>query len=132
MGVTFFNSTVEALRVSTELSIVSQLLDDKYYEIGIALNSSLSRVMELVGTGCAVLIDAMTFFGSAVIISIMTYKEDYAHISVSLKSYLVTLKEGFVYICQSDTLIMICIIGALFNFTITPLNSLLPSYIDGV
>lgn len=27
---------------------------------------------------------------------------------------------------------MICIIGALFNFTITSLNSLLPSYIDGV
>lgn len=27
---------------------------------------------------------------------------------------------------------MICIIGALFNFAITSLNSLLPSYIDGV
>lgn len=76
----------------------------------IALNSSLSRVMELVGTGCAgfiiamfgihsaVLIDAMTFFGSAVIISTMIYKEDYAHISLSIKSYLVTLKKDFIYI----------------------------------
>lgn len=142
--VTFLNSTVEALRVPAGLSIVPQLLDDGYYEIGIALNASMSRAMELVGTGCAgfiiamfgihsaILLDAMTFFVSAIIISTIVYKENHVHTSLTIKSYLITLKEGFVYICQSDTLIMICIIGALLNFTITPLNSLLPSYIDGV
>ena len=142
--VTFLNSTVEALRVPAGLSIVPKLLDAEYYETGIALNSSLSRAMELVGKGCAgfiiamfgvhsaIFLDAMTFLMSAVIISTITYKEDYMHTSLTIKSYFVTLKEGFVYISKSETLIMICIIGALLNFTITPLNSVLPSYIDGV
>ena len=100
--------------------------------------------MELIGTGAAgfiialigvhgaILLDALTFFMSAGIIALIRYQEETKHAQLNVHSYFVTLKEGFHYIMKSDTLLVICVIGAFLNFFTTPLNSVLPSYIHEV
>lgn len=144
LAVTFLNSSLEALRVPAGIAIVPKLLDEDHYDTGIALNSSLSRVMELIGTGCAgfiiaafgissaIFIDAFTFFASGVIIALIRYQETTSDTKLSIASYVVTLQEGFRYVLNSQAVRIICIIGAFLNMVIVPLNSLLPSYIDEV
>lgn len=140
--VTLINSSVEAFRVPAGMAIVPRLLDQEYYEKGIALNSSTSRAMELVGTGCAgfiiatlgihsaILIDAITFILSALIISTIKYKEKVADTTQDNSNYLQTLKEGITYIKNSEIILLITIIGASLNFFLTPFNSFLPNYTD--
>lgn len=144
LAVTFLNSLVEAMRVPAGIAIVPRLLDKQCFDTGVSLNSSCSRAMELIGTGAAgfiialigvhgaILLDALTFFMSAGIIALIRYQEETKHAQLNVHSYFVTLKEGFHYIMKSDTLLVICVIGAFLNFFTTPLNSVLPSYIHEV
>ncbi len=75
---TFLNSTLEAFRIPAGLAIVPKLLDRDKYTIGSALNSTLSRICEIIGLASAgavialigshgaLLIDAGTFFISSI------------------------------------------------------------------
>lgn len=144
LAVTIFNSSVEAMRVPAGTAIVPKLLGKEYYDTGIALNASLSRVFELIGTGCAgifialigvsgaIIIDSITFVISAIIISCIPYKDEIHKIKIDVSSYLVTLKEGFHYIRTTKVIIILCITGSLINMMVVPLNSFLPAYIDEV
>ncbi|MEG0528499.1 MAG: MFS transporter, partial [Longicatena sp.] len=53
LAVTLLDSTFETFRIPAGISIVPKLLDEEHYEVGTALNSTFSRAMELIGTGCA-------------------------------------------------------------------------------
>ena len=144
LTMTILNSTVEALRVPAGIAIVPHLLDKDKYDQGIALNSSLSRALELIGTACAgviigvfgiaaaILIDAITFFGSAMIIALIKYKEKISDVKISIHSYLATLKEGFDYVRQKQIVLILCFVAAFINLMLVPINSFLPIYIDEV
>ncbi len=142
--VTLLNSTVEAMRMPAGIAIIPKLLEENSYETGISLNSSLSRAMEFIGTGCAgiiiamfgihsaILLDTATFFMSAIIISMISYKEEMKQTQLTIKTYMNTLKDGFKYVFSYETLILACIIGALLNFILMPINGVLPSYINDI
>ena len=142
--ITFLVSTLEALRVPAGIAIVPKLLDKECYDVGVSLNSSMSQVMQLVGTGCAgiiiattgiasaIIIDALTFFASALIIAWIKYKEEIETVKFSVQSYLETMKEGFRYVRKRDTILLLCVLGALLNMLAAPLSSLLPAFIDQV
>lgn len=142
LTITLLNSTVEALRVPAGSAIVPHILEKEHYDKGIALNSTLSRAMELIGTGCAgviiglfgittaILIDALTFVLSAIIIASIRYNEQIENVKISMASYLNTLKEGILYIRKKEIIIILCIIACFLNFMIVPVNSFMPIYID--
>lgn len=142
--ITIINSSLEAMRVPAGIAIVPKLLDKECYDVGVSMNSSLSQVMQLIGTGCAgiiiaffgmttaIFIDALTFFISAIIIAWIHYQEKLNSAKLSVKSYLNTMKEGFRYVASRDIIVLLCILGALLNMLAAPLNSLLPAFIDQV
>ena len=141
---TVLNSSVEALRVPAGIAIAPHLLDEEYYEVGIALNSSGSRAMELVGTACAgliiglfgiasaIIIDAITFALSGAIIASIKYSEQLNKVKISVSSYFITLKEGFVYIRKRNIVIVLCICAAFLNMMVVPINSFLAPYVSEV
>lgn len=85
---TLINSTVEAFRLPASLAVVPKILEERYYEYGTALNSTLSMVVQLIGLGTAgvvigalgigtaIAIDGISFFGSAFILSLLKIKEE--------------------------------------------------------
>lgn len=144
LGITFLNSSLEALRVPAGIAIVPKLLDKECYDVGVSLNSSMSQVMQLVGTGVAgiiiattgiasaIFIDAFTFFASALVIAWIHYKEEIKKVKFSLESYFNTMKEGFQYVRRRDTIVLLCVFGMMLNMLTAPLSSLLPAFIDQV
>lgn len=141
---TILNSTVEALRVPAGMAIVPHLLEMDKYDIGIALNSSLSRTMELVGTAIAgliiaclgiagaIFIDAITFVLSAIIIACIRYHETIKQVKISFTSYFETLKEGFSYVKRKQVVLVLCLIAAFLNLMLVPINSFMPAYVQDV
>lgn len=142
--ITLLNSSFEALRVPAGIAIVPKLLSREHYDTGQALNSSISRIMELIGTGCAgliiaalgiqtaILIDAMTFFGSAFIIYLIQYQETVRKSKISMKEYMNTMKEGFSYVFHRRAIVLLCVLGALMNVMAVPINSLFPAFVSEV
>lgn len=131
-------STVEAFRIPAGLAFVPKILDEKYYEVGTGLGNTLSTVIELVGTGAAgviiavfgvstaILIDAVTFFLSALIILGIRYKEQQIQKQkIDIKGYFELLRGGISYISKKRIVVNFCIMGFLLNALLTPLNSLL-------
>ena len=110
LGSTIVISCAEAFRGPASTSLIPKLLEDKYYEFGLSLSSSSSSIMELIGLGLAgviiatfgistaIYIDAATFFISALIIMTLRVREKKEkHSSLNVKTYLDTLKGGFLY-----------------------------------
>lgn len=134
-------SSVEAFCVPASTAIIPKLLEEKYYEFGTSLNSVASRVTELIGTavagviigifgiGTAILLDAATFFASAVIKMFLRVQEDVLRskgdIADRTKEYITDLKEGLRYVRTRQLVLNFCILAFLVNAMLTPLNSLL-------
>ncbi len=127
-------STLEAFRSPAGSAIVPLLLKPELYKVGSALNQTASRVTELVGLalaggvvallGCqgALMIDAATFFLSALIIGFIRIKETLPEEKVSLKTTAKSFLEGLSLIRTSRVLIVLLLIGAMMNFMFVPLN----------
>lgn len=138
---TVANSTLEALRVPAGLAIVPSLLDKDKYTIGIALNSTLSRVCEvvglalagtiiaLVGSHGALIIDAATFILSAVIIGFIRVKELLKDPIKLPKTVKEDFFAGLCYIWTTKMLLAIIILGMFMNFGMVPLNVLGTAYV---
>jgi Na+/melibiose symporter-like transporter len=128
-------STLEAFRSPAGSAVVPKLLDPKLYKVGSALNQTASRVSELVGLALAggavallgsqgaLLIDAGTFFLSALIIGFIRVREDIAKEILNLKTTVKSLLEGLSLIKSSRVIIVLLFIGALINFMFVPLNA---------
>lgn len=127
-------STLEAFRSPAGSAIVPLLLRPELFKVGSALNQTASRVTELVGLalaggvvallGCqgALLIDAATFFLSALIIGFIRVKETLPEEKVNLKSTAKSFLEGLSLIRTSRVLVVLLLIGAMMNFMFVPLN----------
>lgn len=137
--ITFINSTVEAFRLPASSSILPKLLPTDYYEYAISFSNTACKISELVGLAVAggiiatfgmqtaILLDAITFIMSAIIISFIKLN---THVSKSFSSfsekstYFTDLKDGFKYIKTKKIILTLCIICALLNTGLVPLNSL--------
>ena len=128
-------STLEAFRSPAGSAIVPLLLKPELYKVGSALNQTASRVTELVGLalaggvvallGCqgALMIDAATFFLSALIIGFIRIKETLPEEKVSLKTTAKSFLEGLSLIRANRVLIVLLLIGAMMNFMFVPLSA---------
>lgn len=136
---TLINSTVEAFRLPASLAVVPKVLEEKHYEYGTALNSTLSTVVQLIGLGTAgliigafgigiaIAIDGISFFGSAFILSFLKIKEDTKtgrEKKWQIREYMLVLKDGFFYLKGQPVIRNFCLLAVLINAVIVPLNSL--------
>ncbi len=128
-------STMEAFRVPASSAVVPKLLTKELFKVGSALNQTASRVTEFIGlaiagavvaaVGChgALLIDAATFFLSALIIGFIRVNETLSEEKVSIRSTAESFREGLSLIRTSRVLIILMLIGALINFMFVPFNA---------
>jgi Na+/melibiose symporter-like transporter len=134
-GMMLLISTMEAFRMPAGSAIVPILLSKELYKVGSALNQTTSHVTELIGLalagivvstlGCqgALLIDAATFFLSALIIGFIRVSETLSEEKVNLRSTAKNFLDGFALIRSSRVLLVLLFIGALMNFMFVPLNA---------
>lgn len=147
--VTFLNNSMESFRSPAATSFLPMLLPKKDYDFGLAFHQSGSRVCELVGTGLAgiiltlsgvegaILINMLTFFASAVIISMIRIDEkkkerNDTSIVVRIQNCLELMKDGFHYMKQCRILMILCMIACFLNMSLVPLNSFQAAYVSGV
>jgi len=128
-------STLEAFRSPAGSAIVPLLLKAELFKVGSALNQTASRISEIVGLALAggvvallgsqgaLLIDAATFFLSALIIGFIRVKEELPEEKISLKSTAKSFLEGLSLMKTSRVLVILLLIGALMNFLFVPLNA---------
>lgn len=138
---TLLNSTLEAFRVPAGLGIVPKLLDRDKYTVGTALNSTLGRICEIVGLATAgsvialvgshgaLIIDAVTFMISALIIATLRVKEDPVATPAQISAVAAQFKEGLVYVKARPLLVAILVLGMFMNFGMVPLSSLSTPFI---
>lgn len=146
-------SSVEAFCMPASTAIIPKILDEKYYEYGMSLNSVGSMVMQLVGTGAggviigmfgvhiAIAIDAVTFFGAAFIKMFLKVKEDVgvedSHVhdrdmKTVINRYMEDLKEGISYVKENKILINLGMLGFLANGMLVPVNCFLTPLVSDV
>lgn len=134
---TLINSTVEAFRLPAALAVMPLILEEKYYAYGTSLSSTLSTIVQLLGLGVAgviisafgigtaIAIDGISFFGSALILSLLRLREtNLRKGSLRAKEYIETLKDGLHYLKDQPVIRNFCLLSVLINAAITPLNSL--------
>ncbi len=135
--ITIIISSAEAFRGPAGTAILPKILDKSCYEFGISLNSALSNVIELIGLAAvgaiigflgiqaAILIDAVTFFGSAlIIIFIHSGDKNNEKINFSAKEYITTLKDGLNYLKNKRIIQNFVLLAMIANAILVPLNSL--------
>lgn len=130
-------SSVEAFCMPASTAIIPQILDRKYYAYGMSLNTIGSTVMELAGAGvagviigvfgveAAILIDAVTFFISA-LVTMCVRTGDWqteAKTTKTSNTYLEDLKGGFQYVKGKKSVWNLCLLAFLTNAMVVPINS---------
>lgn len=143
--VTFCNNTVECFRVPGSKGLLPHLLRKDQYEYGISLDTSLSRVTELIGIACsgiiigilgmsgAIMIDIISFVLCSLIISTLHIQEVIVkQEGTKTKAYFQTLKEGFAYLFQKPIILALSFSAVLINALLVPLNAYQAAYISGV
>ncbi len=138
------NSTLESLRVPAGSAIVPTLLEEDKYEIGMAANQTLCQIsvtiglalagpiVEVLGMGTALLIDAATFIGSAVVISFI--RAEGARVPATsgkadIKGVATGLVDGVKYMYGSQVLWTLIMLGMCLNFAFVPLGALYTPYV---
>jgi MFS family permease len=138
-------SCAEAFRMPASTALIPKLLDEKYYEFGLSLNTSVCGAAELIGLGAAgviisvfsvsaaIYIDMITFFISALIILTLKIKErNYNNDKINVNYHINNLKSGFFYMKTKPALIYFAILGVFLNGVIVPFNSLQAPLINEV
>ena len=134
---TLIISTVEAFCMPASMALIPKILKEEYFEFGTSLNSTASTVMQLIGTAAAgviiavggveiaILIDAVTFFGSALVTATVHVKEEKQEkVELEVKGYLNELKEGVLYVKNQKVICNIVLMAVICNALIVPFNAL--------
>lgn len=137
LAFTLVNSSVEAFRLPASLAVMPKVLEEKYYAHGTSLNSTLNRIVELVGLGfagviisalgigTAIAIDGISFFGSAFVLNLLRIREDnLRREKLTRKSYMITLRDGLSYLKGRPVIRNFCLLSVIINAVIVPLNAL--------
>ncbi len=130
-------STAEAFRIPADTALTPRVLEEKYYEYGMALSSTLSSIVELIGmaiaagiialigTAGAIYVDVATFLMSAGIIALVNTKEqDLQKQKFDAKEYMATFRDGLVYVKKERAILFFCGIAVFLNSILVPFNSL--------
>jgi len=132
---TLITSTVETLRLPSSMVFLSKVLKKEYYRYGVSFNSSVVTCAELIGYACSgiliaqcgvtfvILIDGVTFFGSALLIMLIHAAEEKSK-QVSGESYFNRLKKGIGYIKGKRIVLNFCIMAIVVNALLVPFNSM--------
>ena len=139
-GMTLVISSVEAFSIPAGTAFVPMILEKKYYNHGLSLSATISRVMVLVGMACAgviiaaggidaaMFVDAATFFISSFIIMSIRVNEDSERLKdkseTKLTAYFDDLKEGFKYVVDRRVIMNFCLLAMAVNAFLVPINSL--------
>ena len=141
-GLMLLISTMEAFRSPAGNAIVPLLLTPALFKVGSALNQTASRISEIVGLalaggvvallGCqgALIIDAATFFLSALIIGFIRLHETLPEKKVDLRTAAADFREGLAMIRSSSVLVALLAIGAVINFLFVPLSAYAAPFIS--
>ncbi|MCD8575011.1 MAG: MFS transporter [Erysipelotrichaceae bacterium] len=138
---TLLISTLEAFRIPAGMAIIPIVLDKEHYNTGLSLNATVRQVsmvigmalaggiIALIGVFGAMMINALTFFLSSFLISLMHVP----HESTSRKeSTLYLIKEGFEYLKNTHIIFILCLFGMGMNFLFSPFGVLQTPYIVDV
>lgn len=138
-------STVEAFRIPASMATIPKIIEPDYYTYASSLNSTLSTIVQLIGIaaagfiisaigiGSAILIDGVTFFGSALILATLRLKEENLRKQkLNINEYFETLKEGASYVKNQPVIRNFCILGMITNAVIVPINALQSPLIQDV
>lgn len=134
---TLIISTVEAFRGPANSALLPKVLEEKYYEYGMSLSSTLGSIVELIGTAIAatiialigtsgaIYVDMATFIMSAVIIMFVnTREQNLVKKKFDSKEYFGDLADGFSYVKKDDMLKVFMLLSIFLNAILVPLNSL--------
>lgn len=138
-------SCFETFRLPSGNAIIPLIIDKDHYKNATSISSTLSRGAELIGSGIAgviiglwgmgfaILIDALSFIGSAFFISQMKVVETIAIHGQTTSHHLVNdFKEGLAYVRSSHALMATIVVSMLANMVLVPFNSLQSVFIDTV
>lgn len=130
-------SSVEAFCLPASTALIPKILEKKYYAFGTSLNSTVSRITELIGMGIAgvliaglgvqvaIIIDCVTFFLSGLIVMLVKVDEAKTEkVNAGAQAYFENVKDGFGYIKRKQTVLNFCILAVFANAVLVPLNSL--------
>lgn len=134
---TLIISSAEAFRKPASNALIPRLLDKKYYEFGLSLNTSACSAVELIGLGAAgfiiaatsisvaIYIDMATFFISAVLVLTINIEEEDSRKEKSpIKNGESDFKGGLIYIKSEPLLRYYAFFGVFLNGILVPFNSL--------
>lgn len=138
-------STVEAFHIPASMAAIPKIIEPQYYTYATSLNSTLSTVVQLIGIaaagfiisgigiGNAIIIDGITFFGSALILATLRLKEEnLLKQKLNMNEYFATLKAGASYVKNQPVIRNFCILGMITNAVIVPINALQSPLIQDV
>lgn len=130
-------SGAEAFRLPSSSAVLVRILKKETIDFGVSMNASVSNVVELVGAAaggaiiamfgitCAIVIDAVTFAGSALVICTMnTNEEKGGATGGGFKSYVELLKGGCRYIATERAIMSFIVLAVVANAMFVPINSL--------
>lgn len=138
---TMLNSLLECFRMPASSAIVPKLLPEEHYTLGVAFNSSVCRVFELVGlelaggvvaavgVSGALLIDMGTFVISAVIIAWIRLAEARSEARIQVKTVLDDFSQGLRFTRQHKLLMVLMLLAMLINFFMVPCNVFLTPFV---
>lgn len=141
IGMTLVISTLEAIGHPANASILPFLLDESKYEAGTALNNSMSRVAELVGTGVAgiligtfgatgaLIVDGLFFLLSALVTTTIKSSETITKTALHIKGFFKEFRQGFQMLKGLKTVCLFMIVAAFLNFCISPINAFQSAYV---
>lgn len=142
-SLTFLNSTIETFVSPCKFSTIPKLIDEKHY---LLVNSSLRSITNLVeliglasagiiigfiGVSGALILDAITFLISSMIISLVKFPHE-KKIALTKSNYSSAYKEGIKFTFNNKVILALVISMALLNFLLTPMNALLPAYVKDI
>lgn len=146
---TLFVSTVEAFRVPAGNAFVAILVTDDQYENAISKNTSFTTISSLLGTGVAgviiallgttvaIIVDALTFFLSSVLLASIKIEEVKGVNRTSItfveqfEHYKTMFIDGLQYAKESVEITGLILLVLIFNGILAPINSLIAPLISG-
>ncbi|MGL4738449.1 MAG: MFS transporter [Cellulosilyticaceae bacterium] len=140
---TFMNSTFESFRIPAGLAAYPEIISKEKYTLATSLSQSTSQICQLIGMGLAgiiiarigtsgaIMIDALTFFASGIILSTLHLAKPLRSTSsFSWATYTSELKEGFIYLKSRTVIFAVSLIGILMGVILVPLNTFQVAYIS--
>lgn len=136
-------SFVESFRQPAGIAILPDILSKDKYTLGSALSASSSSIAELsgvavagviigvIGIAGALIIDAMTFFVSAAILSTLKLPaKEKIETDSQFRLFLSNTADGFKYIAKNKLSLCIMISACMINMLLVPFSALQSAYVS--